>query len=56
MVVIFPVLAVWGGTLAIKGQNLRRAGWLVAVQPIVLVVGAIAFVASVTILVRHHAP
>lgn len=47
VLVVFPVLAAWGGTLAIQGRDLRRAAWLVAVQPIVYVLGTIAFAIGV---------
>lgn len=49
VLVVFPILAGWGGMLAIKGRDLRRAAWLVAVQPILYVAGTIAFAVGVLI-------
>jgi threonine/homoserine/homoserine lactone efflux protein len=45
--VVFPILAAWGATLAIKGQQLRRAALLVAVQPVVSVLIMVAFALTV---------
>ena len=49
VLVIFPILAVWGAFLAIKGQQLRRAALLVSVQPAVAVLSVIALALSVMI-------
>ena len=43
ILVVFPALALAGLGLAIKRQRLRLAAGLVAVQPIALVLSAIAF-------------
>ena len=47
--VIYPILAAWGATLAIKGRDLRRAALLVSVQPAVSVLSVLAFALSVMI-------
>ena len=46
--VIYPILAVWGAWLAVKGRDLRRAALLVSAQPVVFVLSVIAFALSVT--------
>ena len=46
---VFPILAAWGGYLAIRGRDLRRAALLVSVQPVVFVLTVIAFALGVMI-------
>ena len=45
--VIYPILAAWGATLAIKGRDLLRAALLVSVQPAIFILTVIAFALGV---------